>query len=65
MPRIPPEDIADLQALAAEAMGWQPMGAGAYFHQGRKESEGQTEQVVHIVGLPDLALTGESVFLLT
>jgi hypothetical protein len=59
-----PQDQAELQALAAEAMGWQPLGEGAYLHQGRKDIL-QSEQVVHIVGLPDLALAGENMLLLT
>jgi hypothetical protein len=59
-----PQDQAELQALAAEAMGWHPLGEGAYLHQGRKDIL-QAEQIVHIVGLPDLALAGENSFLLT
>ena len=52
--------LAELQALAAEAMGWQPLGEGAYLHHGNAE-----ENVIHVVGIPDTALAGFNVLLLT
>lgn len=55
---------ADLQALAAEAMGWQPLGEGLYLHHGAKGNP-QDDQVLHVVGLPDIVLTGLNVLLLT
>jgi hypothetical protein len=56
--------LADLQALAAESMGWQPLGEGAYLHDGAKDNP-QAEQVIHVVGIPDTALAGLNVLLLT
>ena len=64
---LPPLDsasLAELQALAAEAMGWQPLGEGLYLHHGAR-GHPQDEQVLHGVGLPDIALTGLNVLLLT
>ena len=52
---------AELQALAAEAMGWQPLGPGAYLHLGDAEGE---ENVIHVVGVPDTSLAGLNVLLL-
>jgi len=52
--------LADLQQLAAESMGWQPLGEGAYLHHGDAE-----ENVIHVVGIPDTALAGLNVLLLT
>ena len=62
---IPPMDaasLAELQALAAESMGWHPLGEGVYLHQGDRSGE---ENVVEVVGLPDIALVGCNVVLLT
>jgi len=54
------EALADLQQLAAESMGWQPLGEGAYLHQGDGEAN-----VIHVVGIPDNALAGCNLLLLT
>ena len=53
---------AELQALAAESMGWQPLSAGVYLHHGDASGE---EDVIHVVGLPDMALAGLNILLLT
>jgi hypothetical protein len=53
---------AGLQALAAEAMGWQPLGPGAYLRLSDTESE---ENVIHVVGVPHTSLAGLNVLLLT
>ena len=58
------EALAELQALAAESMGWQPLGEGAYLHDGTK-GDPEAEQVIHVVGIPDTALAGLNVLLLT
>ena len=61
---LPPLDaasLADLQALAAEAMGWQPLEQGAYLHQGDAHAE---ENTIHVVGVPDLTMAGMNVLLL-
>ena len=60
---LPPLDAAsqaDLQALAAEAMGWQSLEQGAYLHDGDAHGE---ENVIHVVGLPDASMAGMNVLL--
>ena len=52
---------ADIQALAGESMGWQPLGPGAYLHLGATEGE---DNVIHVVGVPDASLAGLNVLLL-
>ena len=52
---------AEIQALAGEAMGWQPLGPAAYLHLGDAEGE---ENVIHVVGVPDTSLVGLNVLLL-
>lgn len=58
------ESLADLQSLAAESMGWQPLGEGGYLHHGTK-TDTDAETVIHVVGVPDTAYTGLNVLLLT
>ena len=53
---------AEIQALAGEAMGWQPLGPGAYLHLGDTDGE---ENVIHVVGVPDTILAGLNVLLLS
>ena len=55
---------ADLQQLAAESMGWQPLTDGAYLYHGAKENQ-QAELVIQVVGIPDIAFAGQNVLLLT
>ena len=52
---------AELQALAAEAMGWQPLGQGAYLHHGDADGE---ENVIHVVGVSDVSMAAMNVLLL-
>lgn len=52
---------AEIRALAGEAMGWQPLGPGAYLHLGDTEGE---DNVIHVVGVPDSSLAGLNVLLL-
>lgn len=56
------ENEAELQALAAESMGWQPLSEGVYVHHGDASGD---DNVIHVVGLPDIALAGLNVLLLT
>ena len=58
------EALADLNALAAESIGWQPLGEGAYLHDGAKGNP-EAEQVIYVVGIPDTAWAGLNVLLLT
>jgi len=51
-----------LQALAAESMGWQPLGQGTYLHHGDAD---ENEDVIHVVGIPDMSMAGMNVLLLT
>jgi hypothetical protein len=53
---------AELQTLAAEAMGWQPLGQGAYLHHGDADGE---DNVIQVVGVPDVQMSGFNVLLLT
>lgn len=50
------------QAIAAEAIGWFPLGDGAYLHTGTPHED---DSVVLIVGCPDVSLAGSHVLLLT
>ncbi len=60
------DNQAELQALAAESMGWQPLSAGVYLHHGdASASANGEEEVILVVGLPDMALAGFNVLLLT
>ena len=61
LPALDAVSQADLQALAGESMGWQPLGAGAYLHLGAAEGE---DNVIHVVGVPDTSLAGLNVLLL-
>ena len=55
-------NAADAQALAGEAIGWQPLEPGAYFHLGAPASH---TWVVDVVGIPDASQAGLNVLLLT
>lgn len=59
---LDPESLAELHALAAEAIGWQPLGEGAYLHHG---NPGGDEVVIQVVGVPDAGMAGMNVLLLT
>jgi hypothetical protein len=54
---------AELQATQAEAMGWLPLDAGAYFHQSLKP-ESEEAVVIEVVGIPDVQMAGRIVLLL-
>ena len=53
--------LAELKALAAEAIGWQPLGLGAYLHLG---DPGGDERVINVVGVPDASMAGMNLLLL-
>lgn len=48
----------ELREIEAEAMGWQPLEAGAWLHAGDPKAS-----TVTVVGVPDVALTGQSALL--
>jgi hypothetical protein len=51
------------EAIWAEAMGWLPLDAGAYFHQGLKP-ESEEAVVIEVVGIPSFEMAGMNVLLL-
>jgi len=61
--RLTPSDIEadfwrELREIEAESMGWQPLEAGAWLHAGDPHAT-----TVTVVGVPDLALSGQAVLL--
>lgn len=56
-------DLFELKLLAAESMGWQPLGQGAYLHHGAKENP-EEQVVIEVVGMPESALAGLNALLL-
>ena len=57
----PDELKAELAAIQAKSIGWQPLGDGAYLHLGKPEEE---EIVISVVGVPDVGMAGMNVLLL-
>lgn len=51
---------AELAAIEAEAIGWQPLGDGVYLHLGKPEEE---EVVITVVGVPEAGMAGMNVLL--
>ena len=47
---------AELAAIEAEAIGWLPLGDGAYLHVGDLDA-----LVVTVVGMPDAGMAGVNV----
>lgn len=59
---IDPDELkAELAAIEAESIGWQPVGNGAYLHVGKPHEE---EVVITVVGVPDAGMVGMNVLLL-
>jgi len=54
------ELLAELAAIEAESIGWQPLGDGAYLHMGKPDEE---EMVITVVGVPDVSMAGMNVLL--
>ena len=52
---------AELAAIEAESIGWQPLGDGAYLHLGKPDEE---EIVITVVGVPEVGMAGMNVLLL-
>ncbi len=55
------EDAVFLAEVAAEAMGWLPLGEGVYLHRGCPEAP---EAPIVVTGVPDGALAGMNVLLM-
>ena len=59
-PLLSVEDAQWLENLAAESIGWLPLGEGAYLHLGKPEEE---EIVITVVGVPEVGMAGMNVLL--
>lgn len=58
---IAPDDLkAELAAIEAEAIGWQPLGEDTYLHIGDPDA-----LVIDVVGVPDAGMVGMNVLLLS
>ena len=55
-----PAKLAELDAIEAESIGWQPLGDGTYLHVGDPDEE---ETVITVVGVPDAGMAGMNVLL--
>ena len=51
---------AELAAIEAESIGWQPLGDGAYLHMGKPDEE---EMVITVTGVPEVGMVGMNVLL--
>ena len=49
---------AELAAIEGEAIGWLPLGEGAYLHVGRPDEE---EVMITVVGVGDVGMVGMNV----
>lgn len=58
---IDPDDLkAELAAIEAESIGWQPLGDGAYLHVGDPDEE---EVAITVTGVPEAGMAGMNVLL--
>ena len=56
---IDPADFKlELQEIAAESIGWLPLGDRAYLHVGSQETE-----IIEVVGIPGAEMQGLTVLL--
>lgn len=53
-------ELNELAAIAAESIGWLPLGEGAYLHIGQPDVE---EVVITVVGVPDASMAGMNILL--
>lgn len=51
---------AELTAIAAESIGWQPLGEGAYLRLGNPDA---AELIIQVIGIPDAQMAGMNVLL--
>ena len=54
---------AELDAIAAESIGWLPLGEGAYLHLGSPDDGAAVISVISVVGIPDAAMAGSNILL--
>lgn len=52
-------------AIAAESIGWLPLGDGAYLHVGDPRALESDAVVIDIIGVPDAGMSALNVLLLT
>ena len=57
-PLLSAEDALWQAELAAESIGWLPLGDGSYLHLGKPEEE---EIVITVVGVPEVGMAGMNV----
>jgi len=55
---ITAEDAQFLAEVAAESIGWLPLGDGVYLHVGKSDDE---EVVITVVGVPEVGMAGLNV----
>jgi hypothetical protein len=56
---VDPADFnLELQEIAAESIGWLPLGDRAYLHVGSQETE-----IIEVVGIPSAEMQGLTVLL--
>ena len=53
-------EVAELDAIEAESIGWLPLGEGAYLHVGKPQEE---EVVITVTGVPEVGMVGMNVLL--
>lgn len=61
-PAIDLGETAHQAEIAPEALGWLPLGEGAYLHTGAPDEE---EIVITVTGVPDVGMAGMNVMLLS
>lgn len=54
----------ELREIEAESMGWCPLDKGIYLHRGAQEGS-PADLVIEVVGLPDAAMMGLNLLLMT
>ena len=55
-----PSELAELAAIQAESIGWQPLGERSYLHVGDPDEE---DVVITVVGVPEVGMAGMNVLL--
>ena len=56
-------ELNELAAIAAESIGWLPLGEGAYLHIGQLGQPDVEEVVITVVGVPDASMAGMNILL--
>lgn len=56
----PVAEQAELAAIEGEAIGWQPLGEGAYLHLAKQDGE---VAIITVIGTPEASMAGMNVLL--